>query len=205
MSSKLLLDPDAFFRKESSNLRRTRSTVVVVVAAIATTLSSIIITLELSAAFPDDIRQVAALGGVIGAVMGFASVFFLWLVFAAVFQVLSRLFDGNGEFRETFFLVGWGFVPTIFSGLVSAAAAYYAVAGAPNPETVQAIEEFSRQLKSRPIWEVANLVGVVFTVWSGFLWTFAVKHARDLELREAALTVGGPVAVMVLWSVFQSL
>lgn len=44
-------------------------------------------------------------------------------------------------------------------------------------------------------------LGVLVTLWSAVLWTHALRHARALSFRDAALTVALPALVGVALSV----
>ena len=59
----------------------------------------------------------------------------------------------------------------------------------------QAATQYIQQINSGPLVTLAAVLGIVFTLWSGLLWTFAVKHARQLSTRNAAITVVLPVLI----------
>lgn len=203
----LLTDPDAFFRERSpdTSLRGP----VAVVAAVAL-VSAVAGALQFSV-----MNQLfAELGG--GAIVSLIQLvtfgaslvgpFVVWLIYAGVFQGISLVFDGDGEFSTTLALVGWGFLPSVFGALASLAINYYRfeVQGVTLPAevTAQSVQQFSRSIASGPLVALSAGLGIVFTLWSAFLWVFALKHARNLSVRDAALTVALPVLVGVALSGF---
>jgi hypothetical protein len=195
----LLTNPDAFFerRRESPSLLGP-ALVVTVVGVVGVVSSYPIVQATLSALPPEAGAFVTAIQ-VFSAVFALVATFVIWLLYAVAFHVIGSVaFDASGEFRTTLSLVGWGFVPAVFGAIVGAATNFVVFSGVRFPQDPQAVQSFVRELQSRPEFLVSGLVGIVFLLWSAFLWTFAVRHAESLGLREAALTVAGPVTIALL-------
>ena len=47
------------------------------------------------------------------------------------------------------------------------------------------------------------LIGLLFMLWSANIWVFALKHTRRLTTKNAVVTVAIPMAVYILYSVWQ--
>ncbi|QLH84221.1 Yip1 family protein [Halosimplex pelagicum] len=133
-----------------------------------------------------------------------AGPFVIWLLYAGLFHAVSVAFGGEGDFSTTFALVGWGFVPSLIGSAVGIPLTYYRfnVRGidVPSEITQESMQQFNRALQTGPMVALTAALGIVFTLWCAFLWTFAMKHARTLNVREAALTVAVPVLIAVLLS-----
>jgi hypothetical protein len=129
--------------------------------------------------------------------VGVGNVFVSWMLYAASFYALSAFFDGDGSFRRVVTYVAWGFVPTALAGLLRGGVITRRAAGAEFPDAPSELGPFVQQLTAGPMFDMLAFVGIVCTVWSGFLWLFAVKHARDVSVRGAALTVVGPITVSI--------
>jgi len=56
-------------------------------------------------------------------------------------------------------------------------------------------------LTTDPLAQVAGIVSILFLIWSANIWIFGMKYARNLSTRDAALTVGIPVGVYILYTV----
>jgi len=54
-----------------------------------------------------------------------------------------------------------------------------------DPTTIRSV---SQAVQSNLAIRAANVLRIVFIVWQGFIWIFALKHARDLEIKEAAVS-----------------
>jgi hypothetical protein len=53
----------------------------------------------------------------------------------------------------------------------------------------------------RQLTLVSTAVGILFLLWSANIWIFGVRHARNLSLRHAILTVAIPVAAYIIYAV----
>src|SRR5690606_25870471 len=58
---------------------------------------------------------------VVGAIIvGFLS----WVIYSGVFYLLSMLFKGEGSFKRTLEVTGYGLLPQVFGGIIGAAFLY---------------------------------------------------------------------------------
>lgn len=200
----LVTDPDAFFRRRASDPSLKGPAAVVAVVAAVSALGALLQYRFMSELFASS----GASGGFVTAIQGLSVAFALalpfvmWLVYAGLFHAISALFDGDGEFSTTMAFVGWGFVPSVLGSIASAAINYYRfnVQGidVPAEMTMEAYRQFSRSLQIGPLVALSAALSITFTLWSAFLWTFAVKHARNLTVREAAMAVAVPVGIGLL-------
>ncbi|WP_435097433.1 Yip1 family protein [Halarchaeum sp. P4] len=196
----LLTDPDGFFAaKEPDDWGYLRPVLVVAGTGLLGAVSAYLMTSLVLAALPEDAQSVGAFIGLIGAAGGFLGPFLIWGVLAVVFFLISALFDGEGSLKKTAAYVGWGFLPQLLGSVVSLALTYVGLQGITPPSDAAQYQAFVQQLQSRPIFLLSSVLGVVFLLWAGFVWTFALKHARDLDLRQAAITVFVPVGLYALY------
>ena len=166
-------------------------------------------------------RMPAGAGGVFTSVMAFVSVIgaivfslLFWLIITAIFYGISAIFGGEGSFKRTLEFVGYGYIPTIFAGIIGAALTYHLVssltlphipAGAEPMEVSRIVQAWAQGLKRHPLSMLSSAVSILFTLWSANIWIFAVKHARGLTTRNALLTVGIPVGAYIAYSLCQLL
>jgi hypothetical protein len=195
----LLTNPDAFFAERSDDPSLLRPALVVLIVAVIGVIGSYPVIQATISALPPEAGAFVTVIQVVGAVFGVVVSFIIWVLYAVAFRGIAYiLFDGDGSFRDTFALVGWGFVPAVFGGLANAAVNFVVFSGVQFPDDPAQVAQFAQELQSRPEFLVAGVLGIAFLLWSAFLWTFAVRYAEGLDLREAALTVAGPVAVALL-------
>jgi hypothetical protein len=197
----LLTDPEAFFGRQGTDPSLKGPLVVVTLIAAVNAVASV-----LQFRFMARLSENSGMGsGFATAIQAFSFVFVIagpfvvWLLYAGVFQGISVLFDGDGDFSTTLAFVGWGFVPSVMGSVASVAINFYRfnVRGidVPSEMSVEAYQQFSQSLQTGPLVALSAALGIVFTLWSAFLWTFGLRHARSLSVRQAALTVALPVLV----------
>lgn len=199
MLADLFVDPDRFFEVVADDPGLLQPAVVVTLLGIVSALSTVPVMQATMSAMPEEAGAFAAVFSAVGAIAAFVFAFVIWALYAAAFHVVSALaFDPDGSFTDTLAVTGWGFAPGVIGGAISAAISFYAYQNVDFPSDPARVQEYAAQLQSRPIFLVAFVVGIVFLFWQAFLWTFGMRHARGLTLREAAITVAAPVAVALL-------
>ena len=197
----LLTDPEAFFGRQGTDPSLKGPLVVVTLIAAVNAVASVLQFRFMARLFENSGME----SGFATAIQAFSFVFVIagpfvvWLLYAGVFQGISVLFDGDGDFSTTLAFVGWGFVPGVIGSVASVAINFYrfTVRGidVPSEMSVEAYQQFSQSLQTGPLVALSAALGIVFTLWSAFLWTFGLRHARSLSVRQAALTVALPVLV----------
>lgn len=194
----LLSDPDAFFRGRADE-PSFRGPAVVVLIVIGLGLAGSLPTLRATAsALPEAAGPFVPLFYIFSVIGGVVGTLVIWLLYAGAFHVISAVgYGASGSFRDTVALTGWGFVPRIPEAAISAAISSYVFSGRTYPADPARLAAVMDQLRSDPLILLASVLGVVFLLWSAFLWTFAVRHGRDLTLRQAAVTVAIPVSIGV--------
>lgn len=199
----VVTDPDRFFRRELSDEGLARPLAVVTVLGIVNALAGLPVAHATVQALPEEIGAFAAIGYVGAVVGGFVGAYVVWVIYAGAFHLLARLaFDGEGSFQRTLRAAAWGFVPAILLSIASGAVAFYVFRGVTFPSDPARIARFAAGIQRRPPFLAVGVIGVFFVLWQGFIWTFGVKHAQDLPLRDAAITVAVPVAIAILWRVY---
>ncbi len=135
-------------------------------------------------------------GGVLGPVV-------IWLIVTAFFYgVATPAFDGEGSFTDTLALAGWRYVPAVLNGLLSTFG-YYWVFSNRSPQSVsdpQMAQSFIQSLQGITGIQLLTAVGIVFTIWQGIIWTYAIKQGLAVSLRDGAITAAVPVVAMVLFA-----
>ena len=206
----LLFRPDAFFRKrmaEPENLVFPAGIVLsgaVVAAATA----------YLTASMTTQVLGWAGLGtgfvfllSVIGAFIG---VFIYWAIIAGIFYLISLLFEGKGTFARSLETTGYGFLPLVLGYLLTLATGFFYLpritaehlfAGSLSDPTaaLNATQAFLNNPVVVQYTRITMIIAVLFLLWSTYCWISGIKHARQLTARNAALCVGVPVLVYILY------
>ncbi len=124
----------------------------------------------------------------------FIATFVWWLILSLILYVISGILGGSGSFSTLAKLVSFSYIPPI---LLSPVTTYLAV-------------ESSKHLlygATKAYIIPSTTVQIAIAAWQAVYWTFAVKNARNLELRKSAITAGivfVGYAVLTLLSLFFS-
>jgi len=202
---RVLFNPDWFFGEKSEEKVSLRMPfLIVLINGIFAAASSILVMNKVMASLPPDIAPFMAAGAAIGAVGGLIGVFLYWLILAGVFYLISCLFDSEGSFKRTFEFVGYGFLPMIFSSFV-ALLVWYSILPSiefslQDPQLMQ--QSMMQMMVDNPFLLMSQIIGILCTLWSGYIWIFAVKNARKMATKNASIVVGVPVGLYVLYTIY---
>lgn len=189
---KLLINPDGWFESHRS-INLWQPAVIVLLVGVINSIPGFMIANAMEFESQQGITESFLMAGqIVGVFFGIILMFTGWLVYAGIMHILSDFIERtDGEFRKTFYYVGWGYVPSVFSSLVSAAATWYTL----NQLAVNDLpaEEFTSIVNSQPMMEVSLVLDFVFLLWGSMIWIFAVKHARNVTLRTATIAATIPV------------
>lgn len=140
---------------------------------------------------------ILAIGSIIG-------VIFVWILYTGIFYVISVIFNGEGDFKRLMEFVSYGFIPNIAGSLVSA---YYTSKVFSNIDFASVTDPQAMQdmIYADPSMKIATALGIIFTLWSANIWIFGLQYARNLSLKNAAITVGVPIGLSVLYTILTML
>lgn len=197
----LLTNPGDFFDERAAGPSLTGPAAVVALLALLGVASTVVTLLQMMNALPEDVRPFFVVGGLFGSLVAVVVPLVTWLLYALAFHVITYFFDGEGEFRRTFIFTGWGFVPRLFTALVSLVVTVYVSTAVQPPADPAGFTAYSQQLQSSALLQASSAVGVLFTLWSAYIWVAAVQRARDVTRFQAAVAVAIPVAIAILLTV----
>jgi hypothetical protein len=201
----LFLNPRAFFEaKVSGNAGLKVPALIVLVIGIISAVSAYLISGLTVQLLPPEVAAFGSLITIFGAVGALIGAFVIWIVVTAIFYGISAIFGGEGSFRRTLVFVGYGYAPQILGGIISTVftALFASSVQVPAVTDPNEIANITTQLMQDPLVQIATLIGILFMLWSANIWIFGVKYARNLSLKNAAITVGVPVALYVLYVLF---
>jgi len=212
----LLTDPGDFFDRQGSSPSFVGPLVIVALVAVFRLATGLINSRGLSDLLSQQGLPTSQAGsGPFGFALAVAIPFVAWVVYAGLFYLLSSFYESDGEFSRLLAFVGYGFLPQVVGSALTALVQFYRwnvrgvsatfpseLAGTPpaqlSGEQALAYARALQQAQSGPLVTLTTVFGLLFTVWAGFIWLFATKHARDVSSRQAAVSVGTPVAVVVV-------
>ena len=194
----VLTDPNGFFkRKSNEEIEFKTPLLIVLLMAAVGTITAVLMMQNIMGTLPEEAAAFAGIGivfAVVGAVIG---IFIMWAVYSAIFYVISMLFNGEGSFKRVMEFVSYGFIPSIISSIISAIFTSRAYSNIDFTDPM-----VTDTLLSDPTLRIAGIVGIIFTLWSANIWIFALVHSRNLSVKNAAIAVGVPILLYVLYTLY---
>lgn len=200
---KAITDPDRFFEQERQEGSLKGPVAIVFGLGVLGALMSAIYAYSMFAEISDaDISAMSSVSIVISVIVGFFTPLLIWFVYAAVFHVAGRVLDGDGDFRTTFRLTGWGFLPQLPSLLVLTIGTWVASQRVEPTSSINELDTYVAEVESATAYVAADAIGILFLAWCGLLWLFAIKHAQRLSLRRAIVVVAIPLSLSIVWNAY---
>jgi len=207
----ILVRPDAFFSKTVVEKESLKIPALIVlgggiVAAITGYLMGGLSAKMMAGVMPG-LEVVITLSAMAGAFIG---TFIFWLVASGIFYLISSLLKGQGSFIRVLEVVGYGYLPQIAGSILTLVAAVLYIPRITVPTLSKAaledpamIEQVTKAFMHDPammeLTQITTLVSIVFMLWSAHIWIFGIKHARGLSSRNAAICIGVPIVLYVLY------
>lgn len=210
MVANIISNPDGFFHElmqKEINLKR--PFLIVLIVALITSVNQYFIVSKMAEAFPPDLSRFLMIGAYTGVISSLITLLMVWVIISLIIFAISSIFGGQGSFKRLFEFAGYGFIPSIFSSLITTPVMVYYISKAHIPKLnmadIQSGEfgrEFMRALMPQDVVYFNLIVSIAFMLWSFTIWTFSVKNARNLDTKEAVITVLTPLVIYVGYTVF---
>jgi len=210
----ILFRPDAFFEHKGAEKESLKIPALIVLAGSIIAAANGYLMGELSARMFAGVMPgmdaVIYLSAMAGALIG---VFIFWVIAAGIFYLLSSLFKGQGSFTRVLEFVGYGYLPQIIGSLITLVAAFeylprvtvpvLSKSALEDPAVIEAaMKAFLHDPAMMEFTQVGSLIAIVFMLWSANIWIFGMTHARKLSMRDAAICVGVPVVLYVVYAIY---
>lgn len=203
---RVLFDPGRFFesRMQGEPSLKVPALIALVIGVIGAVSAALAANMFVGI-LPAEAQAIGVLMVGFAAVVAVIGGFLMWFIYGIVFYIISMAFKGEGSLARTLEVTGYGFLPQIFGGIIGALLSYQIIANltlpiARSPEEIAAVtENLAHVIATDPLAQIAGVVTILFLAWSANIWIFGMKHARNLSTRNAALTVGIPVGLYIIY------
>ncbi len=200
----LVTNPRAFFE---SLEERPVGLLVPALFVLLTALISAVSAYQISAIVAQMMPQLRGMGpviGGIGAISALVVVLLMWVIYTAIFFAISMAFNGRGDFGRLLSYVGYGFLPQAIGGIVALVLSWSLLSNLRVPSITDPamISEWTQSLMKDPSMRLASAISLLFLLWSANIWIFGVRSGRKLSTRDAVITVGIPVLLYVLYTIY---
>jgi hypothetical protein len=210
----LLRDPNAFFSDPEYQHEDLKIPLLIVLAGgLISAVNAYIISGLTGRLLSDMAPGMESIMGILAAATAILGVLFFWIVVSVIFFLISALQEGKGSFSRCLAVVGYGHLPQVFGALIITAFSLVYVptvevhmlskSAIQTPEAFQAaMAAFLQDPAMMMLSQVITIISIIFLLWSANIWIFGIKDARAISLRNAALCVGIPVILYVLYQVY---
>jgi hypothetical protein len=210
----ILIRPDAFFRNVITQKASLKIPALIILAGgIVGALYGYLIgkvTGQMMSSIMPGMEMIIAISTIAG---GLAGTFIFWGIWAAVIFAFSVVFKGQGDFRSTFKVIGYGYLPQVFGTIITLIFALdyiprvsvprISATAAQDPQVItDAVKTLMHNPAMMELTQITMLITIVFLLWSAHIWIFGMQHARRLSPRDAALCVGIPVVAYILYMIY---
>ena len=207
----ILVRPDAFFSKTVAEKESLKIPALIILSAgIVAAITGYLmggLSAKMMAGVMPGLEAVITLSAMAGAFIG---TFIFWLVASGIFYMISSFLKGQGSFTRVLEVVGYGYLPQIAGSIITLIAAVLYIPRITVPTLSKAaledpamIEQVTKAFMHDPammeLTQITTLFSIVFMLWSAHIWIFGIKHARGLSMRNAAICVGVPIVLYVLY------
>ncbi|MBN2734428.1 MAG: YIP1 family protein [Methanomicrobiaceae archaeon] len=199
----ILLSPGDFFDeliKKPESLKI--PAVIILIYGILAGVAAAIASSASVALLPREAAFMSGILPVIGFVAAVIGTFIFILIWAGILHIISSLLKGEGGFSRTLELTAYGTIPQIFGSIITAVLMYMHFSSLSlSPVTSQAdIVAVTEMMASGPLMTASAVIGIIVFLWSANIWLIGMMKCRKMQMKQAAISVGIPVAVYLIIS-----
>lgn len=200
----LFTSPDKTMADIAKEPRIEEAAVVVTLYAIVSAISTYIATSHIKYVFTDPaLEGMTGIMTIVSVAMGLIVPFILWVIVTAVLYLFSMVFGGEGKFLALLTGIGYSQLPKILATIVLAALLTQAPVltyeiSSTGQTTLLDGPEGGRLTDPMSILQQA--VGLIGLLWSCLIGIFAVKHVLKLSTKSAAIVVGVPLVLYLIFT-----
>lgn len=123
-----------------------------------------------------------------------------WIIWVVVFYIIARVLKAKPGFKKLAEFTAYGFVPQIFSSIISLIVVSVSLPGITLPVTsnYDEIVSATKELSTTAPMLAVTVISVIFLIWSANIWIFGVKEASGLDLKKSVVCVAVPVVISLL-------
>ncbi|WP_321430351.1 YIP1 family protein [uncultured Methanolobus sp.] len=206
----VLTNPESFFGKKINEEIEWKTPIAIIALVIvAKIMSSFILTVGAVGLFDglgengvgEFVSIMLIVRFVIGIFVAIIGTLLWWLLYSALFHVVSSIFNGEGDFLRVMEFVSYGFIPKIFRSILEVLYGNELLATVGNAINNPGLS--GEAIIADPTLKIAPVIIIIFTLWSGYIWTYGLAHSRNISVKNAAIPVAIPVVLSILYTLFQ--
>lgn len=132
-----------------------------------------------------EVKDLIMFFSVFTSIFAFVGAFISWLLLTVIFYAISAILGGKGSFSTLMKFLAFSFIPNIIMSPI-----YYYL-----------LVEFIKLPTAENFYAFFILSGFV-TLWQFVYWIFAVKNARELDLKKSIIVCVIPLVILFSYSLY---
>ena len=207
----LLINPDEFFRERAASPPNLQlPLLIILIGGVISGINAYLVTGLMARGMTEETVQYLLILQFSSFNFALIMVFVLWVLFSVVFYGISSFLKGEGRFKKLLEVIGFGYLPWLLGTIVTTAI-FVAVSPTIQVPVIDIMDPQQAAETGRTIrgifaentyLMIGWVVGVLFIIWTAYLWVFGIQHSGKIELRFAVITVVLPVASYIFYSAF---
>jgi hypothetical protein len=180
----LLFHPDVFFeQKTKEKIDLLLPAIIVLIGSLVGIIASFVVSTVLNSI---ESRHIMVILTPENFLIILLKPFIAWFLLAGLLYCFCRLWSGNGTFIATLQNTGYGALPLTILTIIPIINAIFINLNVNMP-----------QMLGYGIVIILDLLTVVFILWSGYLWTYAMERTHEIE-HEKAIASAAIVVLLYL-------
>lgn len=144
-------------------------------------------------------REVLPLLGIFSVIPAFIITFLMILLIAGVIHLISGFLGGEGEFRKTVTIVGYGMIPSAIVAYIQMAIFLYSLSQAGQ---FASLHDFIAFMTDQNRMLSSAILSIAALLWNVAIWTNGVEVVRKIEFRKAVISASIPALIYLAYTLY---
>jgi len=153
-------------------------------------------------------QRATATMNTISIILSLLSLLAIVVIIASIFIFLSM-----EKFQRPLEFTGYGYLPQILGVILTIIVALQYLPRVVVPQITSAMAQDPQMILNATnallhdpamteMTQIVSVISIVFLLWSANIWISGLQHSRKLPVRDAALCVGIPVVIYILYMIY---
>ncbi|WP_456369573.1 YIP1 family protein [Geoglobus sp.] len=144
-------------------------------------------------------RDALSLLGIFSIIPTFIITFLMILLIAGVIHLISGFFGGEGEFRKTATIVGYGMIPSVIVAYIQMAIFLYSLGQAGQ---FTSLHDFLAFMTDQNRMLSSAVLSTAALLWNVAIWSNGVEVVRKIEFRKAVISASVPALIYLAYTLY---
>ncbi|MFH0968008.1 MAG: Yip1 family protein [Methanobacteriota archaeon] len=144
------------------------------------------------------------------AVTSFFAPWFMWLVFAVILMVMTKILKGSCSFKRYAEIAGYGLLPQLIGSVISLVLAFWYIPRiqvAPikvvDPAQIQVLmADFLKNPLMQEYTFLSTILSVILLIWTANIAAIGLEKCCGLSSKQSLIAAGLPIAGYIIYSLY---